>query len=448
MLGTGIGHYIPLIAYLAFWLMILVSLMGKPLNGLYFAMPFLPYRTLRDKLLEYPLGANMLTILLLAIIIGALLQGKRPPKSKLYMLWLLFAGYLYISMWFGFLSGNAPAPLWLSDVNFVTWKDYIVLPLVFLAAGMVVEDRKAIRWIIIITAVSLFLVDRSALLESLSHSWTNFDENKRTAGPLAYGSNQLAAFLAQFGMFFWGFARVIPRKKVKLVGYGLTALTVVTTLYCFSRGAYLALLVSVAILAILNDRKLLLVLPIFLLTWTAVVPTAVTQRVQMTQTADGKLETSAEERVRLWENAKTSFLHDPLLGNGFATFQFGENVDGLKDTHNWYVKVLVETGLVGGIFAVAILIQMLLVTYRLFRGAEDTLYRALGLGSLLAVVSCLVANCFGDRWTYLEINGLLWILISATLRATELNQEGRGDRPEELGTIGDALPWTYDMSNA
>ena len=448
MLGTGLGHYVPLVAYCLFWVMTLASLLGKPLHGLYFAMPFIPYRTMRDKLLDFPLGANMLTILLLAIIVGALLHGKRPPKSKLYMLWLLFAGYLYISMWFGSLLGNAPAPLWLSDSNFVTWKDYIVLPLVFLAAGMVVEDRTAIRRIIIITAVSLFLVDRSALLESLSHSWASFDENKRTTGPLAYGSNQLAAFLAQFGMFFWGFARAIPRKKVKLICYGLTALTVVTTMYCFSRGAYLALLVSVAVLAILKDRKLLLVLPIFLLTWTAVVPTAVTERVQMTKTADGKLEASAEERVRLWENAKTSFLHDPLLGNGFATFQFSENVDGLKDTHNWYVKVLVETGLVGGIFAVAIVIQMLRVTYRLFREAEDPLYRALGLGSLLAVVSCMVANCFGDRWTYLEINGLLWILISANLRATELTQEGRGDTPEEFGTTVDALPWAYDTANA
>jgi hypothetical protein len=32
-----------------------------------------------------------------------------------------------------------------------------------------------------------------------------------------------------------------------------------------------------------------------------------------------------------------------------------------------------------------------------------------------------VANGFGDRWTYLEINGLLWVLIAATARANELS---------------------------
>lgn len=421
MLGTGLGHYIPLVAYLGFWVMILLSLTGKPLYGLYYAMPFIPYRTLRDKFLDYPLGANLLTILVFAVIVGALLQGKRLPKSKLYLTWFIFGVYTYLSMWLGFGMGNAPAPFWLSDINFVTWKDYMILPLVFVAAGLVIEDRRAVRTIVILLAFSLFLVDRSSLLESLSRNWSSFDENKRDPGPLEWGSNQLAAFLAQFAMFFWGFGRMMKRRKVKLICYALTGLTVLTTMYTFSRASYLALLVSVALLAFLKDRKLLLLLPVFLVTWRVVVPTAVTQRVDMTKSADGQLEASAQERVILWENAKQSFYRNPLLGNGFGTFQLGEHVDDLKDTHNWYVKVLVETGVLGGIIAFVLLIEMVTNAVRLFRRANDPLYQGLGLGCLLAVCSCFVANCFGDRWTYLEINGLLWILIAATARANELS---------------------------
>jgi O-antigen ligase len=221
-------------------------------------------------------------------------------------------------------------------------------------------------------------------------------------------------------MFYWGFGRVIKGKKVKLLCYALVALTIVTTLYTFSRGAYLALLVTVAALAFLKDRKLLLVLPVFLITWKTVVPTAVSERVEMTQSADGQLEASAEERVKLWEGAKESFYRDPLFGNGYATFQFGEHVDNLKDTHNWYVKVLVETGIFGGIIALLMLFEMIRTPFRLFRRARDPLYQGLGLGCLLAIISCLVSNCFGDRWTYIEINGLLWILIATTARANEL----------------------------
>jgi O-antigen ligase len=417
-LGTGIGHYIPLVAYLGFWIMCIVSLAGKPLLGLYYMIPFLPYRTMRDHFLDFPLGANVLTILVIVVIIGALIHGKKLPKSKLYIIWLVFAIYLYFSMWIGTALGNAPAPLWLENANFVTWKDYILIPLIFVATGLVVEDRKAIRTVIILTAFSLLFIDRSSLFESLSRTWTNFDEDKRGGGPLGYGSNQTAAFLAQFGMFFWGLAQFL-KKRLKLLSYGLVAITLITTMYTFSRGAYLAVLLTILVLGLLRDRKLLLLLGLFLLTWQTIVPTAVRERVTMTKNANGQLEESAQERVTLWEDAEQSIAASPIVGTGFATYQFSKHVDNLRDTHNWYVKVMVETGIIGLILAFMLLQQMLATSYRLFKRATDPLYQGLGLGLLLATCACIVANCFGDRWTYLEITGLLWVLVGTAIRAAQ-----------------------------
>lgn len=422
MLGTGLGHYIPLVAYLGFWVMTLVSLGGKPLLGLYYALPFLPYRTMRDHFLDYPLGSNLLTILIAAVIIGALMKGKRAPKSNLFLIWTVFGIYLYLSMWIGTALGNAPAPLWLSDPNFTTWKDYMLIPLVFWAAAMVVEDRKAVKMVILLTAISLFFIDRSTILESMSRSWGQFDESKRDNGPLAYGANVTAAFLAQFAMFFWGFGLFL-RKKYKLLSYGLVAATIWGLMYTFSRGAYLAVLLSVLVLGLLKDRKLLIILAVFLVTWQTVVPTPVSERVNMTEDSSGQLESSAQERVDLWENAERSIEHSPIVGTGFATFQFGEHVDNLKDTHNWYIKVLVETGVIGLIIVLCMLQQMLSSAFRLFRRATDPLYQGLGLGLFAAMVACLVANFFGDRWTYIEIMGLLWVLVAAALRALELSAQ-------------------------
>jgi putative inorganic carbon (hco3(-)) transporter len=422
MLGTGIGHYIPLVAYLGFWIMCIVSLAGRPLLGLYYMVPFLPYRTMRDHFLDYPLGANVLTILVFAVILGALIHGKRLPKSKLFTLWLLFAVYLYFSMWLGFALGNAPPPMWLDNPNFVTWKDYILIPLIFAATALVVEDRKAVRTIVILTAFSLLFIDRSSLFESLTRTWTNFDEDKRGGGPLGYGSNQTAAFLAMFAMFFWGIALFLKRKIFKLLSYGLVAVTILTAMYTFSRGGYLAILVGVLILGVVKDRKLLFLLGIFLLTWQTIVPTAVRERVTMTKDANGQLEQSAQERVDLWQDAEKSILSNPITGTGFATYQFSKHVANLRDTHNWYVKVMVETGIVGLVFALMILQQMLATSYRLFKRAADPLYQGLGLGLLLATCACIVANCFGDRWTYLEITGLLWVVVAAAIRATQLSE--------------------------
>ena len=422
-MGTGIGHYIPLVAYLGFWVAILVALFKNPLYGLYYLLPFVPYRTMRDHFLDWPLGENLVTILIVAIIIGALFRGKRLPKSKLYLIWFVYGFYLYCSMWLGTALTSAPAPLWLHDANFVTWKDYMLIPLLFVAASLVLEDRKSIRTAIMITAFAVLMIDRSSLMDSLSHSWANFDENKRDGGPLAFGSNQTAAFLAQFAMFFWGFCQFLKRKKAKLLSYALVGLTLLATMYCFSRGAYLAVIASVIVLGLVKDRKLIVIAAIFLFTWQAVVPKAVTERVNMTHTEDGQLEMSAQERVDLWEDAEKTFIQYPIFGKGFATFQYGEHVADLKDTHNWYVKVLVETGILGFIIALAMLQQMFSLSFRIFRKGRDPIFRGLGLG-LFVCMSCLViTNFFGDRWTYLEINGLLWVLMGAAARADALKDE-------------------------
>jgi putative inorganic carbon (HCO3(-)) transporter len=142
--------------------------------------------------------------------------------------------------------------------------------------------------------------------------------------------------------------------------------------------------------------------------------------VNVTKDSNGQLEASAQERVDLWENAERSILRSPIVGNGFATFQLGEHVDNLKDTHNWYVKVLVETGLVGLVMALLLLQQLLSLSYRLFKRSSDPLYQGIGLGLLLATCSCIVSNFFGDRWTYVEIMGLLWVLAGTAIRANEL----------------------------
>jgi hypothetical protein len=435
-LGLGLVHYIPFIAYIGFWIMCLVSLFGRPKLGLFYLIPFLPYRSMRNHFLDYPVGESVLTILIFAVIVGALIHGKRLQKSPLLVIWLIIAVYLYVSMWMGAALGNAPFPLWLNDGNFLLWKSYILIPLVFVATCLVIEDRKAIRTVIIITAITLIFIDRSVILEAMQRSWGNFDESKRDVGPLQFGANLTGAFLAQFAMFFWGFLQFVKTRKYKMLGYALIGATLYGTMYTFSRGAYLAVVFSVFVLGLVKDRKLLVVLGIFLLTWQTVVPTAVRERVTMTKNANGTLEQSAQERVDLWEESWNSIVHSPIVGNGYATFSFAKHVHNLDDTHNWYVLVMVEQGIIGLILALILFLQLFGISFRLFRKAQDPLYRGLGLGLFLTMCSSLVANCFGDRWTYLEISGLLFVLFGAATRAAQLTvPKETADQPQLIGKV-------------
>ena len=439
-MGTGIGHYIPFAAYLVCCLACLMAL-WRPLWGLYYMVPLLPYRTLRDHFLDYPLGGNLLTILVLCILVGALLQGKRLPRSGIYVTWLIFAVYLYLSMWLGVALSNAPLPLWINDLNFALWKDYMLLPLIFVAAGMVVEDRRAIRGVVIASALSILFIDRASLMSSLSHSWGHFDENKRDGGPLGFaGSNGLAAFLAQFALFLWAFVQFVKRRKAKLILYGLVAATLMATMYSFSRAGYIAVIAGAIVLGILKDRKLIPIAIVFLCVWQVIVPTAVSERVNMTHNANGQLEASAQERVDLWTAAKETIESNPIFGVGYGTFQLTTHVANLRDTHNWYVKVMLETGAIGMVMALVLLGQMMMLGFFLFRRGRDPLYRGLGLGLFLLMTCSLILNCFGDRWTYLEIQGMTWVLFGAAARAKQLAQAEAIPVGQELPVEASPMP--------
>ena len=62
--------------------------------------------------------------------------------------------------------------------------------------------------------------------------------------------------------------------------------------------------------------------------------------------------------------------------------------------------------------------------YSLFRtaGADDFL-RGLGLGLAGMVVATVVANAFGDRWTYIEETGFMWAIAAMAIRAKMLIDE-------------------------
>jgi O-antigen ligase len=338
-------------------------------------------------------------------------------------------------MWYGALVGGVPLPLWITDANFAMWKDYMLLPIVMVAGGLVIEDRKSVRTLLIVALLTILVIDKGAIQNSIgSRTMTHFDESKRDGGPLGYaGSNGLAAFLAQFAMFSWGFGQYLKTRKYKILCYVLTGITIFATMYTFSRAAYISLVLITILLGVIKDRKLIPIVIVFLFTWQTLVPTAVTERVTMTTSSSGQLDGSSNERVLLWTAAEDSFLHSPIIGNGYATFAFGQHVDSLKDTHNWYVKVLVETGLIGFAIASIIVWKILALSWNIFRTSVDPLYKGLGLALFLTITSNLVLTFFGDRWTYLEINGLLWALLGAATRVYYLKDER--ETPEEVPQI-------------
>jgi O-antigen ligase len=304
----------------------------------------------------------------------------------------------------------------------MTWKDYMVLPLLFFATSAAIQTRQQFKTALVLVCLSSLLVGRGFALEVGLHDFSHFDESKRDVGPLGCGSNQMAAFEAEMSIFL--LALVVGQEKPtrKLFLYALIALNVFCLLYTFSRGGYLGFLIALLAFALLRQRKLLPLLIIFLLAWQFILPQSVVERVNMTEDQNGKLEDSAALRLQLWSEALDLIASSPVMGSGYDTYEYMGHAGLLRDTHNYYVKVMVEMGLVGMCIFLVILATFFRMGWRLYRQGRDALASSLGLGMVLCTVCIMVVNLFGDRWTYVEVNGLVWVLFGLVAFAQhELN---------------------------
>jgi hypothetical protein len=124
-----------------------------------------------------------------------------------------------------------------------------------------------------------------------------------------------------------------------------------------------------------------------------------------------------------------------IMGSGFNTYAYMHRVGDYEDTHNFFLKVLVETGILG----LALFLWLLAKTFRVglwfSRHAKDPFYASLGLGLAGWLVAAFTANMFGDRWNYLQICGYMWVIAgmvahAKTVEETSLPETDGADNSE------------------
>lgn len=431
----GIGLYI-----MAVWL-VFYSIFKRPLAGLYVLVPMIPLQTIRYRLQAYPLGGSVVGIILLAVALGLLLR-RRPiwNRTPWKIILPLFCVFTFASLCWGSLYLKQPLPFFLAnDERFADWREYILMPAFLILTAAAVETRKQILILIVLMCLGAVALDKSFWSTVSARDFSEFSEELRDPGAMGYaGVNGLAAFEAQFATFALVLASYEKRRLYKVGYWALTAASIFCLMYSFSRGGYAALVAGFLFLGLVRMRWLLVAMLLFGLVWTAIVPNSVRERILMTwDHKDGGLDHSSEVRVGLWEDAIHVFSTSPVIGTGFNTYSHLSRDDVYKDTHNYFVKVLVETGALGLLLFLCLLFRLWWVGMILHWRASDPNVRALGLGLAGWMVCVLVANFFGDRWSFLQVNGYMWVIAGLAARSWTLEQEQAPEDVEEL-----ALPET------
>lgn len=421
MIHFGLEGAAPLLLYIAMWVTFVASMLWRPSLGIYLMVLTLPLQTGRYKLVNFPLGAQFIDILLLGTILGLLIKGQSfIPKTNFNRFLLLFAIFCYLSLWSGSYFINAPLPLWITDERFSAWKNYVEMFLFALVVAAAIKEKNEIRLLLVLMGISVLLVNRSYFSTLSSRDLSHFSYQVRDAGALGYaGVNGLAAFEAMFVSFLLGTYAFTRRIYAKLGILLILATCCYCLLFSFSRGGYLGFLVGLATVGLFKTRWFLVLTAVLVLGWQTLLPVAVQERISMTteDAAEGQqFDSSAQERLVLWEDAMDLFKRNPITGTGFQTYGYLGRVGGFRDTHNYYVKVLAETGIVGLALFLVLLYKLFRAGTNLFFGTQDPFWHSIGLGFIALLTSITVMNLFGDRWTYQQADGYLWILLGCVLR--------------------------------
>jgi O-antigen ligase len=444
----GLEEYVPLALYLGAIVAFLLSLFWRPQAGLYFLIPLLPLQTIRYRIVDFPLGNKLIDILLLGVVLGAVFKGGfRFAKTPMNKLLIVFGIFCYIELWRGAFFLNSAMPLSLGDPRFSNWKNYMVMFIIFAVVVSVIKDVKQIKIIVVLMCLSVLAVDKGFYGTMSDRDLSHFSYEVRDGGFLGYaGVNGVATFEAGFMLFLLGLSAFQKRKSLKLAIWALATFSGYCLLFSFSREAYAGILVGLFFLGLVRQRWLLLVLVVFLMGWQSIVPTSVQERVLMTYDKnEQQLDTSAQDRVSLWNDAVDLFHQNPALGAGFDTYQWQHRVGVYTDTHNYFLKVLVETGVLGLMLFLFVLARMTRLGVKLYRSAEDPFLQSIGLGFALLMTCVFVANFFGDRWLYVEVNGFLWVMLACVVRGQMIESQRKEEPTAPAAEVpNEALPWTRE----
>jgi putative inorganic carbon (HCO3(-)) transporter len=449
--GIGLSKYGPLLLYVGAIVSFLLSIFWKPQIGFYYLVPLLPMQTVRYWLHVYPLGEKVVDIMLLGILIGLFFHAERPiflssPLNKRLVFYMVLT---YLALWQGALYLGGDLPISVMDPRFSDWKNFAEMMCLFFVAAAVIRTTKQMGIVVVLMCLSVLVVNRSYHGTMQDRDFSHYSDSIRDAGALGYaGENGMGAFQAEFAVFLIGLSACIKKPTVKLALWGIAFTSLYCLLLTFSRAGYLGLMAGLLVLGVVKARKWLVLLVLILVTWQSFVPVAVTQRVLMTYQPGQELDSSSEERITIWQDALQVFHEDPVFGTGFDTYQFMGRVGPYRDTHNYYVKVLLETGVVGLAVFLSLLAAAGKISWRVFRQSRDPLLSGLGCAFFAMLMCAVVVNFFGDRWTYLQVNGFLWVLLGFMARGLFLIGQEEEKYEEEPAEVSVPLPAATEVSHA
>src|SRR3990170_4894558 len=151
-----------LAAYIVFIGLIFLTLFKDRRFGIFYFLPFLPFIFLFEKIHEYPIGKDIVDIMLIVITIGWFLQNREFTKTDINRPLYFFTIFTFFELLNGYIFlGNG---LNLGDMRLQEWKNYILMPVIFFIVVNNIKNLKEIKKLIFLLSIIYLIIGLKYLL--------------------------------------------------------------------------------------------------------------------------------------------------------------------------------------------------------------------------------------------------------------------------------------------
>lgn len=359
------------------------------------------------------IGAFLNLAIIGLVIFMIFYYGDFPRKDSTVLCWILFLVCMLIASLYSPFFGRAIR-------LFFNYLSYFAM---FLLPFLVIKKKEDFEFWAKVLLGSFVLPVLFANLDFVRGGTFYPDAGMRIRGTFTH-PNVLAFYLVLgltfcFHLLKGGYLRLGPRVKIA-VGVLMLNMAVLLIL-TKTRNAWIACFAGFFIYGLFKDRRLLLVMLLLipLATLTPQVQERARTMFKGGEANNYKGVNSWEWRVDVWKSSLPKIAERPLHGHGLTSFastsgtftSFGGNVGA----HNAYIELLYETGIIGFLSFLGVLLSPLIRFFKNMLAAGSSVQSQLAAILVGYMISYLLI-CAADNLTYyLTLNWYVWFFVGLML---------------------------------
>ncbi|PWI58167.1 hypothetical protein BM613_04315 [Sulfoacidibacillus thermotolerans] len=331
-------------------------------------------------------------------------QRKFYPTQR-YIIFIAVLGLAYMLMDVGYLT-----------VAFAGWRVDFLYMLFALVLPYVVEKEDIVPLLKFMVLIGFLMaihgVYEYIMRAPIPSAWINLGEHVRTRVYSLFGSpNIFGSYMAFIAPNAMGLA-LYEKKRGPRLFYGAAAIvSMMTLVFTFTRGAWVAFFVGALVFTWLLDKRLTIIAIVLTVLAIFFVP-PIHARMDQFLSPVYWVKTEQSGRIARWGHAYDQMLKNPLFGAGLGRYggAVASKYFGIIYVDNYYAKTLAETGLIGILAFFGLLFVYLRDVWRVLKRTADTRMKYLFIGVFSSLVVLVSHNAVENIFEVPSMNFLFWMV--------------------------------------